>query len=173
MLWVRLQWSDGRSIEHLPVRRKLGTVAGAIPALLGRVPVYDATKMCAGRGMRVHPSIPVAAHRQLAQTLAQDAAFPDLEILGRLDLARQKIFRKVLQGREILGYVIRKRSRRRPIGSIYGFPSARAVDDQVAYQQSGQRPVRHALARVAGSHEQSAAAGATPDEAATVYRVED
>src|SRR5678816_1381199 len=89
--WRGLQRRNGRSVQHLAVRRKLRAVAGAIPALLRRIPMHMAAEMGADRRPRMQLAVAIAAHRDPAHAVANNAAFPRLELADAVELARHQM----------------------------------------------------------------------------------
>src|SRR5262249_57899185 len=61
---ARLQRGDGRAVQHAPVRIEAAAVTGAIPALLGGVPVDLAAEVGALRRQRADLPVAVAVDRQ-------------------------------------------------------------------------------------------------------------
>ena len=70
--WVEVV--DRRPVEHLAVRIEARSVAGTVPALLGRVPVHDALQVRARRRALVHAPRLVLVDRDLVRAAPDDAA---------------------------------------------------------------------------------------------------
>ena len=148
-------------------------MAGAIPALLGRVPVDVASQMRAHARPDVQRAVAVAACRQPLQAVDEDAALAGLQRLDGLELARQQVLCEILDRRHVLADVGADRLGGLARRIVDAFPRARARHDQVPEEQAGQGAVRDPLARIAGRHEDPLVVRVAADIAAMVQRRHD
>src|SRR3954470_21999158 len=148
-------------------------VAGAVPALLERVPLHDAAGMGACGGALAGLAGFVAIDGELAQALAQDRAFAERDLLDRADLARRQLGSELGYGIDVLRDELLDgaahgalRVVRRPVGHL-------ASEDQPADDEARGNRVGKALPGIAGRHVDVSPGRAAADEGRVVDRLHD
>ena len=100
------QRRERRPVQHRAVRRELRAVAGAIPALLGRIPVHMAAEMGADRRPRHAACRPCRGRpRAVLRPSRRIPPSPGLSSSTRVELARQQILGEILHRRHVLADV--------------------------------------------------------------------
>ena len=101
LLAGRFERRDGGRVKHRAVWRELRAVAGAVPALLGRIPLHDAAQMRAYGGAAMQLAVEIAADRDLALALADDPTLAGTELGSRIQFGRQDVLGQVLDQRDV------------------------------------------------------------------------
>src|SRR6185436_20273154 len=86
------QRMNGGAIEDRAVDAEMRAVAGAVPALLERIPVQMAAEMGAGRREGMQTTLVVAVGCHFLQAVANDLALAALDLVIGADFGRRDIF---------------------------------------------------------------------------------
>ena len=151
-------------------------MTGAVPALLGRVPLDDALEMGADGGAVVERAAGVAEDGDLVHAVPND---PPLTAgnLGFVEaIGAEKVF-YIVDGDvdvfpcELLQRFDRERNTSRVVDLL---PGILASHDEIGEEDPGDGTVGHSLSRVAGGHvDVLGAVGVAADEGDVVVRLED
>jgi hypothetical protein len=147
------------------------TMAGTIPASLGRVPVHVAPQMRAHCRENVKLTIVATADCDLVETVAHDPALTRFQFVRGIDLGRHQVFGEVFDSSDILADEIHCRGHGCAGRVVDIRPLTAAVNDNILQQNAGQRAVRHALPGVAGRDQNALVTGINANEAAIIDRV--